>query len=455
MVVERICMRQYKFSMEKICIAALMTFCLISSTCFNIIARAELPKPEISSSAGILMDAKSGKVLYEKNSRQRYAPASITKIMTALLVAEKANMSDMVTYSESATTNLESGAVTAGVTAGDIISVNDSMYALMLKSANEVANGLAEHVAGSISSFAAMMTARAKEIGATDTNFANPSGLNDDKQYTSAYDMALITKTAFANETVLKISSTKAYTFPATKQNKGPVSFTIGHKMLRESDSRYYKEVVAGKTGYTRKAGNTLVTYAKKDGRELIVVILKSNGTHYSDTKALLDYGFGLSYENETKPGNNNLAAQESEQKNTKGPVENINTGTNNVHSKYAIEVSRNPQMLKSTKDKINVWKKDNRGWWYVKRDNSYAKSELLNIDSKEYWFDGEGYMVTGWLQDKSGDWFYFDNDGGMRKSAWLEYKSAWYYLSSSGVMLKSAKTPDGYKVNSEGIWVN
>ena len=138
-------MRQYKFSMEKICIAALMTFCLISSTFFNIIARAELPKPEISSSAGILMDAKSGKVLYEKNSRQRYAPASITKIMTALLVAEKANMSDMVTYSESATTNLESGAVTAGVTAGDIISVNDSMYALMLKSANEVANGLAEH----------------------------------------------------------------------------------------------------------------------------------------------------------------------------------------------------------------------------------------------------------------------------------------------------------------------
>ena len=111
--------------------------------------------------------------------------------------------------------------------------------------------------------------------------------------------------------------------------------------------------------------------------------------------------------------------------------------------------------MLKSTKDKTDVWKKDNRGWWYMKRDNSYAKSELLNIDSKEYWFDGEGYMVTGWLQDKSGDWFYFDNDGGMRKSAWLEYKSAWYYLSSSGVMLKSAKTPDGYKVNSEGIWVN
>ena len=287
-------MRQNKFSRGSVYVSVLTALCLIGSTCFNVTAKAEVQKPDISSPAAILMDAKSGKVLYEKNSKQRYAPASITKIMTALIVAENADMSDMVTYSANATTNLESGAVTAGVSAGDVISVKDSMYALMLKSANEVANGLAEHVAGSVSSFAAKMNAKAKELGATDTNFVNPSGLNNDNQYTSAYDMALISKAAFANETVLKVSSTKTYTFPATKKNANAVNFTVGHKMLRESDSRYYKDAVAGKTGYTKAAGNTLVTYAKKDGKELIVVILKSKGTHYTDTKALLDYVFGL-----------------------------------------------------------------------------------------------------------------------------------------------------------------
>ena len=433
----------------------LMAICVTLSTCFSIPAGAALAKPEVSSAAAVLMDAKSGKVLYEKNPKQRYAPASITKIMTALLVAEKANMSDMVTYSEKATANLESGAVTAGVSAGDVISVNDSMYALMLKSANEVANGLAEHVAGSGGAFAAMMTARAKELGTTDTNFANPSGLNDNNQYTSAYDMALIAKAAFANETVLKVSSTKSYTFPATQKNNKAVTFTMGHKMLRESDSRYYKEVVAGKTGYTKKAGNTLVTYAKKDQKELIVVILKSNGTHYEDTKALLDYGFGLGSENETKSESKVSSEQEGKQKSDKEPAQSAKKNENNTGSRYAIEASRTPQMLKSTNDNTNVWKKDDRGWWYVKKDSSYAKSELLNIDSKEYWFNWEGYMVTGWLQDKSGDWFYFNSDGSMRKSAWLEYKSAWYYLSSSGIMLKSARTPDGYNINREGIWVN
>ena len=448
-------MKQNKFSRGSVYVSVLTALCLIGSTCFNVTAKAEVQKPDISSPAAILMDAKSGKVLYEKNSKQRYAPASITKIMTALIVAENADMSDMVTYSANATTNLESGAVTAGVSAGDVISVKDSMYALMLKSANEVANGLAEHVAGSVSSFAAKMNAKAKELGATDTNFVNPSGLNNDNQYTSAYDMALISKAAFANETVLKVSSTKTYTFPATKKNANAVNFTVGHKMLRESDSRYYKDAVAGKTGYTKAAGNTLVTYAKKDGKELIVVILKSKGTHYTDTKALLDYGFGISSESDTKSESKDSSEQEGKNKSSKEPAQNVKKNENSTGSRYAIEASRSPQMLKSTNDSTDVWKKDDRGWWYVKKDSSYAKSELLNIDSKEYWFNGEGYMATGWLQDKSGDWFYFNKDGSMRKSAWLEYKSAWYYLSSSGIMLKSAKTPDGYSVNSEGVWVN
>ena len=190
-----------------------------------------IAKPTISAEAGILYDVTNGRVLFEKNADEKLAPASTTKLMTALLVLEKANLDDKVTFSKTAVTNLESGAVKIGLVEGDQVSVKDSLYALLLKSANEVANGLAEHVSGSISVFAELMNARAAELGCTNTHFVNPNGLNSDQQYTTCRDMAKIAAAAFANKTLCEIDSTLSYKFPATKAAAAR-TITPGHKML-------------------------------------------------------------------------------------------------------------------------------------------------------------------------------------------------------------------------------
>ena len=248
----------------------------------------------ISADGGILMDAGSGAILYEKNSREAYYPASITKILTALVILENCDLDETVTFSNEAVNTLEPGASILGARAGDQLSVRECLYALLLQSANEVANALAEHCSGSIDAFAELMNEKARSLGCTSSNFANPSGLNDENHYTSAYDMALISQAAFSNPTFVEIDSTTYYDVPAGKLKQYPDGwrYYAHHRMLKKNDSLYYDGVIGGKTGYTSLAGNTLVTCAERDGLKLIAVVLNGHQTHYSDTKALFDFGF-------------------------------------------------------------------------------------------------------------------------------------------------------------------
>ena len=258
-------------------------------------AAAEWPSDiSISADGGILMDINSGAVLFEKNSHEAYYPASITKILTALIVIENCGLDETVTFSNTAVNTLEPNSSILGARAGDTLSVRDCLYALLLQSANEVANALAEHCAGSMDAFAEMMNEKAAELGCTDSHFANPSGLNDPDHYVSAYDMALIAKAAFSNPTFVEVDSTTYYDVPAGKLKQYPDGwrYYAHHRMLRRNDSLYYEGVIGGKTGYTSLAGNTLVTCAERDGMKLVAVVLNGHQTHYSDTKALFDYGF-------------------------------------------------------------------------------------------------------------------------------------------------------------------
>ncbi len=258
-------------------------------------AYAEGDWPEnvgIEAEGGILMDASTGAVLYEKNIHNAYYPASITKILTALIVIERCNLDDMVTFSHNAVYNVEAGSTSAGMDEGDVLSVRDCLYALLLKSANEVANALAEHVAGSIDDFAEIMNEKAASLGCMDSHFANPSGLNNPDHYTSAYDIALIGQAAMQNEIFMQIDSTLYYDLPVTKRNPEGARIYPGHRMLKRNTSDYYEGCLGGKTGYTSLAGNTLVTFAQRDGLKLITVILNGHQSHYRDTKALLDFGF-------------------------------------------------------------------------------------------------------------------------------------------------------------------
>ncbi len=282
-------------------IKRIFTLCLIFSLLLcPITAKAAVSWPEnisIQADGGIVMEADTGTVLYGKNIHETYYPASITKILTALIVLEHCDLDEMVTFSHDAVYNVEEGSSSAGIDEGDELTVRDCLYALLLASANESANALAEHVAGSREAFADLMNEKAESLGCQDSHFANPSGLNNENHYTSAYDMALITRAAIENPTFVEISGSRTYRLFGLKRapiEEYPDGFPIAnhHRMCIQNTEVYYPGAFCGKTGYTSLAGNTLVTCAERNGMTLIAVVLNGHQTHYSDTKTLLDFGF-------------------------------------------------------------------------------------------------------------------------------------------------------------------
>lgn len=274
--------------------------CVISIFSMSVCAFAKPDWPldtGCQSEAGIVMDLDSGAVLFAQNIHVQEYPASITKLLTALVVVENASMDEQVTFSHDAVYNVESGSGNKlQLEEGDVLSVKDCLYVMLLQSSNQAANALAEHVGGSREAFADMMNEKAASLGCRESHFVNPSGLNDPEQLTSAYDMAQIGAAVFDNPTLLEICSTTSATLPPTINNPNGRTYSMEHKLVvtgDSSDENYYPSAIAGKTGYTSLAGQTLVTYAEQDGRRQVAVTLKSTQrTHYSDTKTILDFGF-------------------------------------------------------------------------------------------------------------------------------------------------------------------
>lgn len=263
--------------------------------------KKSLPKaPSIIGESAILIEPTTGTIIYEKDPHKKMYPASITKIMTALLAIENCKMNDTVVYSKKNLDSLTAEDSNIQCKVGEKMSVKDCLYALMLSSANETATALAEHIAGSSEAFAKLMNERAKQAGATDTHFANPNGLHDDNHYVTAYDMSMIMKAAIQYPVFLDVIHTTEYTIPANNKRTEPFQSYQRHKMLFTTSPYYDADVIGGKTGYTDQAGKTLVTYAKRGNVSLISVVLKSNGDQvFDDTKRLLDYGFdNFNYEN-------------------------------------------------------------------------------------------------------------------------------------------------------------
>lgn len=256
---------------------------------------------DIGAEAAILMDASTHTVLYEKNATEKLYPASITKLMTALLAIENLKPDQTITFSKEAVNSIEPGSNHLWMIEGEQITVDQALHGLLLESANEVANGLGEAVSGSIKGFAELMTKRAKELGALNTNFVNPHGLHDANHYTTAYDMALIASYLTHVDYFLDIMKDTSYQIPAT--NKNELRYLAQqHPMINpvKNPSLFREDVIGGKTGYTNEARQTLVTMAKRGDTTLVAVVLKAEkNTVYTDTNALLDYGFN-SFKNQT-----------------------------------------------------------------------------------------------------------------------------------------------------------
>ena len=247
--------------------------------------------PEIHSQYVCLMDADSGEVLFSRNSDSRCYPASTTKLLTGLLAIENCKMDDIITFSANAVNSIEFGDAHASIAIGEQLTMEQALYCLLLRSANEVAYGIAEHISGNMSNFAALMNAKATSIGAVNTNFSNASGLTDIFHYTTPYDMALIAVECFNSKELTKISGHSGiYTIGPTNKNNFTRYYKHRYEMLKGGDYEY-EYCLAGKTGYTDAAGSCLVSYAAKDDIRLVCVVFNSeDDTRYYDTEALFDF---------------------------------------------------------------------------------------------------------------------------------------------------------------------
>jgi len=258
-------------------------------------ARAET-EPILVAKSAVVIDARTGVVIYGKNIHEKLYPASITKLMTVLLALEYADgvYEERVEFSYDAVYSLPYDSSNIAMDSGESLSFEHALYAIMLASANEVANAVAEHIAGSMDEFAALMTERAAELGAVNTKFANPHGLHDDGHYTTAYDMALIMRECIKHPFFLTLISTEYYEIPPTEKQSEIRGMTNSNRMIRQGDY-FHPDVIGGKTGFTTPAGHTLVTYAERGGTEIITAVMKSEkNVMYTDTAKLIEYGFGM-----------------------------------------------------------------------------------------------------------------------------------------------------------------
>lgn len=236
----------------------------------------------VSANSAVLIEASTGNIIFEKAAFEKRSMASTTKIMTAIIAIEHADLSKQISISSKAV-GIEGSSIY--LKTGESLTLENLVYALMLESANDAAAAIAVHIGGSIENFAVMMNEKAKELGLTDTHFTNPHGLDHEDHYTTAYDLAMLTAYALKNETFAKIVSTYKSTIPLYG-NEGTRYLLNHNKMLK-----LYSDSIGVKTGFTKKSGRCLVSAAKRDGVTLIAVTL-SAPDDWNDHKAMLNYGF-------------------------------------------------------------------------------------------------------------------------------------------------------------------
>lgn len=248
--------------------------------------------PEISSGTACVLDAETGTVLYDKGMTQKMFPASTTKVMTALIALENSSLDEIVVFTETGVAEAYDGSSNLYTQVGEEFTMEECLYALLLKSANDFASQIAEHVAGSTEAFVQMMNDKAKELGCVNTHFANAHGLEHPDHYTCAYDLTLIMREAAENDIFCRIAGTEEYTISATHLTAE--RNVRNHNELVIPGEYTYEYCIAGKTGYTDEAMNTFVSIAEKDGRKIVEATMYSPSPvdSFVNAKLLYDYGF-------------------------------------------------------------------------------------------------------------------------------------------------------------------
>ena len=263
---------------------------------FSTASAAPALQEQIYGAQAVLYCAESGQTLYEKNADTPVPPASVTKLMTALITLEQTHDLSKTTMVSDTAVQIERDSTHIGLVPGEIVTLQDMLYATLMQSANDAANVLAEAVAGSQAAFANLMNIRAAELGCTGSHFENSHGLDGPTHLITARDLARITAALLEHPRFLEIAGAQTYTIPATNKQAAPRTFYTKQRMLRKDSGFYYPYAIAGKNGYTSKAHHTQSMIARKDGMTLIAVSLGSSGNRYDawrDMRTLFHYGFG------------------------------------------------------------------------------------------------------------------------------------------------------------------
>ncbi len=248
--------------------------------------------PSVNSQTAILIESETGTILYEKGAHQQMYPASITKILTTLIATEMCELDEQVTFTQEALATIPYDSSRIWVDAKEYMSMEDCLAAILIVSANDVAAGVAEHIAGDLDSFADIMNERAEELGCLNSHFVNSHGYHDPEHYTTAYDMAQIGRAFFENDLLSGLAKERYFKVDPTPGQPDAI-WELNKNQLLETRAYEYDYLIGSKTGYTSDAGQTLISCAQKDGMKLICVVMNAKSPdQYKDTVTLFDFGF-------------------------------------------------------------------------------------------------------------------------------------------------------------------
>lgn len=402
-------------------------------------------KPAVKAAAALVVNAGTREIYFSKNGFGQYAPASLANMVTAYILLSYKGLDSPLTVSASAVTGLESGAITAGLKAGDVITARDAIAAMFIGGCCDVANVVAENISGSVAAFANLMNQTVKDWGCVGTNFVNPSGLNSTAQYTNVYDMAVITDKVSTDPNLKIMMGQYTYTLPATA-HRGAKKITTKNKTLTPGNSSYYAGIATSRMGYTSKAQHTMASTIDYNGTKLIAVLLYAQGTQFDDTTRLLNYAKVAMIEAMQKGSVNQYNV------NTVAAAVNV-TNVSQAQNQAQIAAQTTAAITNQTTGMLSngtaigsniqntngSWVQDSRGWTFVKPTGAKAMNEWIKYNNKLFCVDKDGYMITGWREMSNGKMYYFDpTNGELRYNTWINVSTGGYYLQADGSLAKA-----------------
>ena len=402
-------------------------------------------KPSISAPAAIVLNATTRQIYYSKGGLDKYEPASLANLVTASILIANRKLDDVLKVSQGAVSNLEYGATTAGLKAGDTITVRDALGALFVGSCCDVANVVAENLAGTTANFVNVMNQTAKSWGCVSTNFTNPTGLNNKSQLTTTYDMAVIMDKATASPELKIMLAQEKYVLPATAHRMA-LTLSTKNRILVKGDANYYDGISASRMGYTSRALYTIASELDYNGQRFIAIVFKANMTQWTDTKKLLNFAKVASLEASANNVQTYITTFKSASSGANSGATTtassnvpkvVDAGTANAGQLPTGSTTSTPTTQNG--DNAGAWAKEASGWIFVKSNGAKANNEWIRQNGKLYCIDSNGYMITGWKQMSNGNTYYFDETTGeLKYNTWVNVATGSYYLQSDGSLAKA-----------------